>query len=665
MFYGADYYPEHWPRERWERDAELMAKAGINLVRLAEFAWAKIEPEPGRYTFGWLDEALDVLAQRDIRAVMCTPTATPPAWLCQQNPEIMAVERNGQRVAFGMRRQYCPTNARYRELSRQITEIMAERYAGNPQIVAWQLDNEFGGHHPRCYCPDCAQAFWQWLQQRYRSLDALNDAWGTAFWSHVYSAWDQIPLPNDAVGTSNPGLELDFYRFTSDQWGNYAQEQIDVLRAHGVTPITTNLMGFGFAEINYFDLAQRLDLTTWDNYPVGIQDDPAAIAAAHGLMRGLRDEPFWIMEEQAGPSGWQTMSRAPKPGQLRLWAYQAIAHGADAIVYFRWRTCRAGVEEWWHGILDHHGQPGRRYHEIARMGAEVRTLDDRLEGAMPPKAVAIILSYDDRWTLRLQPNAPGMSYDTLWLTYYRALHKLGVPIDVVPPDADLSRYALVVAPMLHVVSEAYVQPLTDYVKKGGHLVMGARSGVKDIANRVVNQPLPGLLADLCGVEVAEYDALGAQTPVRLAFTQRGQAMGEHAVGHTWADILRPHGAHTLATYMGTFHKGEPAITQHDVGSGTATYVGVIPDQDLADALARWATQWASVMPLLPDKPAGVEVTARDKAGRRFLFLLNHTGESQFVPVSGVYRDLLAGVAVRGSVPLAPFDLAILETDIGA
>lgn len=663
MYYGADYYPEHWPRERWERDAELMAEAGINLVRLAEFAWALIEPQPGRYEFAWLDEALDVLSARGIQAVMCTPTATPPAWLCQEYPDIMLMERDGHRAAFGMRRQYCPTNTRYRQLSREITEVMAARYAKHPQVVAWQLDNELGGHHPRCYCSDCAEAFQLWLQQRYGSLDALNDAWGTAFWSHVYTAWDQVPLPDDAVGSSNPGLELDFFRFFSDQWGSYAQEQIDVLRTYGAGPITTNLMGFGFAEINYYDLAQRLDLITWDNYPIGIQKDPAAIAAAHTLMRSLRDEPFWIMEEQAGPSGWQAMSRAPKPGQLRLWSYQAIAHGADAIVYFRWRTCRTGTEQWWHGILDHHGQPGRRYQEIARMGTEVRALGNRLQGAMPPKVVAIILAYDDRWALRLQPNARGLDYNALWLTYYRALHRLGVPVDVVPPDADLSRYALVAAPMLHVVSDEYAQTLATYVRRGGHLILGARSGVKDMANRVVNLPLPGLLAELCGVQVAEYDALGAGTCVRIAFTENA-SLGEHAIGHTWADILRPMGADVLATYLGTWYEGQPAITLHKFGSGTAAYVGVLPDQDLANALARWATQRAGVAPLL-ETPPGVEVAARDKDGRRYLFVLNHTGESQSVSVLGSYKNVLTGAAVRGNVSLAPYDLAILETGQGA
>jgi beta-galactosidase len=663
MYYGADYYPEHWPRERWERDAELMAEAGINLVRVAEFAWALMEPEPGRYDYAWLDEALDVLAQRGIQAVMCTPTAAPPAWLCQQYPDTLLVQRNGRRVEFGMRRQYCPTSARYRQLSRQITTAMAQRYARHSQVVAWQLDNEFGGHHARCYCPACAEAFQGWLERRYGTLDALNDAWGTAFWSHTYTAWDQIPLPTDAVGSSNPGLELDFYRFSSDQWISYAQEQIDNLQAHSSAPITTNLMGLGFGEIDYFAMGRQLDFVTWDNYPTFIQQDPASIAASHTLMRGLRDQPFWVMEEQAGPSGWQAMSPAPQPGQLRLWSYQAMAHGADGIVYFRWRTCRTGIEQWWHGILDHHGEPGRRYQEIAAMGAEVRALGDRLLGALPPKAVAIVLAYDDRWAMRLQPNAAGFEYTPLWLTYYRAFHRLGVPVDVVPPDADLSPYALVVAPMLHVVSEAYARSLTAYVQQGGHLILGARSGVKDIRNRVVDRQLPGLLAELCGVVVSEYDALGAGNCVRLAVAKAGAGLGEDAVGHTWADVLAPRGAEILATYLGTFYQGEPATTLNRVGKGTATYVGVLPDQDLADGLARCAIERAGVAPLL-ETPDGVEVAARDQDGLRYLFLLNHTDADQIVSLPHPCRDLLAGIDRRNSLSLAPHGVAILEIPLG-
>jgi len=663
MYYGADYYPEHWPHERWERDAELMAQAGINLVRVAEFAWALMEPEQGRYDFAWLDQALDVLAQRNIQVVMCTPTATPPAWLCQRYPEILLVQRNGRRVEFGMRRQYCPTNARYRELSRGITTVMAKHYAQHPQVVAWQLDNEFGCHHARCYCPACAAAFQGWLERRYGTLEALNDAWGTAFWSHTYTAWDQIPLPTDAVGVSNPGLELDFYRFSSDQWISYAQEQIDILKAHDSAPITTNLMGLGFGEIDYFAMGRQLDFVTWDNYPTFIQQDPASIAASHALMRGLRDQPFWVMEEQAGPSGWQAMSPAPKPGQLRLWSYQAMAHGADGIVYFRWRTCRTGIEQWWHGILDHHGEPGRRYDEIAGMGAEVHSLDDRLQGAIPPKAVALLLAYDDRWAMRLQPNANKFEYTPLWLTYYRAFHRLGVPVDVVPPDADLSPYALAVAPMLHVVSDECARSLAAYVRQGGHLIVGARSGVKDVYNRVVDRRLPGLLAELCGVVVSEYDALGAGNCVRLAAGDLGAGLSEDAVGHTWADVLAPRTAQTIATYLGTFYEGEPAITLNRFGKGTAAYVGVMPDQDLANSLALWSTQRAGVVPLV-EVCDGVEVAARDKDGRRYLFLLNHTSEPKAVALPLPCRDLLTGDDRRSSLSLAPYGVAILEMSLG-
>ncbi|MCE5258830.1 MAG: beta-galactosidase, partial [Chloroflexi bacterium] len=419
MYYGADYYPEHWPQERWETDARLMEEAGINLVRMGEFAWSLYEPQEGIYHWEWLEQAIATLAAHGIHTVLGTPTATPPAWMCQAYPEIMVCERNGRRVTFGERRQYCPTNAVYRQLSRRIASAMAERFGSNPHVVAWQIDNEFAGHHPRCYCPDCQRAFQNWLRAKYGTLEELNGAWGAHFWSHDYTNWAQIPLPVDSNGVSNPCLELDFYRFASDQWVGFQHNQVEALRK--IVPahqrITHNFMGYNFQEINYFDLARELDFVAWDNYPIFQASDPAHIALNHAAMRGLKNQPFWVMEEQSGPSGWQVMSRQPRPGQIRLWAYQAIAHGADAIVYFRWRTCQFNTEEYWHGILEHHGQPRRRYYEVQRMGQEIARIGDRLSGAMPPKAAAMILSYGDIYALRLQPGAQGLSYNELFGSY--------------------------------------------------------------------------------------------------------------------------------------------------------------------------------------------------------------------------------------------------------
>jgi beta-galactosidase len=662
MYFGADYYPEHWPQERWETDAQLMQQAGINIVRMGEFAWSLFEPKEGRYCWDWLDKALEILGAHGISAVLGTPTATPPAWMCQAYPEIMACERNGHRVTFGERRQYCPTNTTYRGLSERIATVMAEHYASHPQVVAWQIDNEFAGHHPRCYCPDCQRAFQNWLHVRYDTLDALTNAWGTHFWSHDYSSWSQIPLPVDSNGVSNPCLELDFYRFSSDQWVAYQQVQLVALRK--VVPahqkITHNFMGFGFQEINYYNLARELDFVAWDNYPIHQADDPSLIALSHATMRGLKDMPFWVMEEQSGPSGWQVMSRQPRPGQIRLWAYQAIAHGADAMVFFRWRTCQFNTEEYWHGILEHHGQPRRRYFEVQQMGQEIARIGDIWAGAMPPKVVAILMSYDDIHALRLQPGAQGLSYNEIIGDYYRALHQLGVSVDIIPPDADLAPYRVVIAPILHLVTPTYADNLKRYVNNGGVLWIGARSGVKDESSRIVNMPLPGLLADLCGVEVEEYDAIGRQNSAHIRFTDSVTTIAEREIeGHTWCDILTPAAkTKVLARYSSDYYAGKPAFTRSHYGKGMVFYMGVVPGRQACKALMAWLVKEVGIQPLL-DLPEGVEATLRTKGAEPFLFVLNHTSTEQRVALPKVMFDLVNDVPCNRELCLPGYGVAIL------
>ncbi|MFN8565047.1 MAG: beta-galactosidase [Anaerolineae bacterium] len=417
---------------------------------------------------------------------------------------------DGRRVTFGLRREYCPNHTAYHDHCRAIVEQMAQHYGGHPAVIGWQIDNEFGD---RCYCPTCAAAFQNWLRDRFGSLDAINERWGTVFWSHIYTEWEQIPVPLAAAGSPNPGLALDYFRFCSDSYVAFQQKQIDVLRQHCPGQfITHNLMGFAYDQIDYFALARPLDLVAWDNYPrfqwnMTKAPDPMLPAIGHDTMRGLKRRPFWVIEQQAGPAGWDIIAPTPRPGELRLWAYQAIAHGADGILFFRWRTARFGTEQYWHGILDHHGRPGRRYEEVRRMGVEIAALADRLEQTRPKPRVAIILSYDSRFAFQIQGQNPEFHYPSHIAEIYRALHTAHVPVDIVSPDADLSAYRLVVAPALHIVTEAIAANLRRYTAAGGVLLVTARSGVKDEANRVVDQPLPGLLSELCGVEVDEYDSL--------------------------------------------------------------------------------------------------------------------------------------------------------------
>ncbi len=666
MFYGADYYPEHWPEERWETDARLMKRAGLNVTRIGEFAWALLEPEEGVYDWTWLDRAIAVLAAEGISTVLGTPTAAPPAWLCHKYPEIMRTTRDGHKITFGMRRQYCSTSSVYREHTRRIVSALAEHYAGHPNVVAWQLDNEFGCHDStRCYCPECRQAFAKWLDARYGSLEALNEAWGTRFWSHIYTDWDQITLPTATNQPANPCLELDYDRFASDQMVSYQQVQIDVLREKDPNRlITTNFMGFSFGTVDYYDLAAPLDFVSWDNYPMLEPLAPDKVALSHDAIRGLRNQPFWVMEEQAGPTGQRLMGRTPLPGQLRLWTYQAIAHGADGIVYFRWRTCLANTEEYWHGILDHHGQPGRRYREIADTGHELIRIGDRIEGASSPRGAALLHTYDDRWAISIQPGAPGLDAPQVITDYYRALRARHIPVDVLSPDTDLTPYPLVVAPLLHIVTPDVAKRLEAYVRGGGVLVLGARTGVKDRSNRVVDQPLPGLVADLCGAEVSEYDALGRGTSVSIAFADAPEASSPRTyAADTWADILSTttSDARVVARYADGPYAGQPAISVRDLGQGCVYYVGTVPGQDaLLTLCSEWIARAGLETPIKP--PAGVEVAIRTGEDGPLYFVMNHSDETRHVAFPDPCIDLLSGKRCSGDLVLAPFDVVILRPE---
>lgn len=665
--FGVDYYPEHWPESRWPLDAALMAEAGFNVVRLAEFAWSKMEPEPGCYDFAWLDKAIDTLYAKGISVVLGTPTASPPPWIMQRHPDIFRVLESGLRQTYGNRRNYCPNSAAYRDYARQIVTAMASHYAGHPAVIAWQTDNEFG-QGDRCCCPVCISAFQAWARKKYGTLDALNAAWGTVFWSQVYTDWSQIPAPLKTGDAPNPGLALDYYRFASESYTEFQKIQIDILRRLSPnTHITHNLMGLGFGQLDYHDLARDLDFVAWDNYPRmqwtlehGLR--PESIALSHDAMRGIRRQNFWVMEQQAGQGGWQIVSAAPRPGELRLWAYQSIAHGADSVVFFRWRTARHGTEQYWHGLLDHHVRPTRRYTEIKRMGAEIQHIGPQILGTTPVAETAILYSYEVRFAFQIQQNNPNFDYVGHIEDIYRALHRNQIGVDVIAPDADLSGYRLIIAPAMYLLSQQVADNLRAFVESGGTLVITPRSGVKDEFNVVVDMPLPGLLTPLCGVEVAEYDSLPRGASVALQFARaEANASGTPQQAVKWVDVLRPtpgSAAEIIATYAQDYYAGEAAITRHPFGAGSAITVGTFGDATLFEAITPWLLATAQV-PRILNAPTGVEVTRRQRStdGQRFTFVLNHTDAAQTVDLHG--KDLITGKQHDGPTSIAARDLVIL------
>jgi beta-galactosidase len=662
MFYfGVDYYPEQWPEERWPIDTQLMAEAGFNVVRLAEFAWSKMEPAEGEYDFDWLDRAIEILQSKGIQVVLGTPTASPPPWLMRKNPELFRVREDGIRITFGNRREYCPNHPVYHDYTRRIVTKMAEHYADHPVVIGWQIDNEFGD---RCYCPTCAEKFQTWVRSRYEALDELNQKLGTVFWSHTYNDWNEIPLPLTTGGSPNPGLALDFYRFCSDSYVAYQQLQIDILRA--ACPdhfITHNLMGFAYDRLNYFDLARNLDFVSWDNYPRmqwtmerGV--DPSSMALSLDTMRGLKSKNIWIMEQQAGQGGWEALSVAPRPGELRLWAYQSIAHGADAILFFRWRTARFGTEQYWHGLLDHDAHPSRRYQEIKRMGAEIKEVGEKIIGTQTKSQVAMVLSYDSRFAFQIQPNNPRFHYPEHFQQIYRAFYQRHASIDIAAPAADLSSYKLVIAPALHLVTDAIADNLKRYVQAGGTLVVTQRTGVKDGSNAVVNQRLPGLLAEICGVEVEEYDSLSSLMQNSLEFTIPELKDTSCVNVGVLCDILKPTSATIIACYREDYYADKPAITLNQFGTGRAIYVGAMGDGQLYDVLAKWLLDMTSMQNEFTT-PLGVEVTQRTQGDKKLHFILNHNNTPQTIHLENPYNNLLGRTQLQGDVQLEPFDVLIL------
>jgi beta-galactosidase len=649
---GVAYYPEQWPRDRWRTDARMMAEAGLTLARVGEFAWSTLEPEAGRFELEWLDDAIAVLADAGLQVVLGTPTAAPPAWLVESHPEIQPVDIDGHRHRFGNRRHYCPNQPALHEATERVVEALATRFGLDGRVVGWQIDNEFGGY---CYCNRCRARFQEWLRERYASLAKLNEAWGTAFWSQTYTSWEHVPIPQREPLDPNPSLALEYRRFMSDSYVRYQALQATRLRKHSRDQfLTHNFMGFKFPEIDYGKLAADLDFVSWDNYP-GLDANATHFGAALGAdaMRGLKRKKTWVMEQQAGPVGWGTML-SPAPGQVRLWSYQAIAHGAEAVLFFRWRTARFGTEQHWHGILGADGTAGRRYRDLEALSAELRRLGRLLLAASPRTDVALIHDYDSRFALQVQPTNEALDYEATMLRHFQALSSLGLGLDVLPAVDGLEGYRLVVAPSLYVCDPDVASTLARFVEGGGALVLAPRTAVKDRFNAAPERPLPVGLDALCGVRVSDYQSVGADRAARI----EGDSVEGEFRG--WYEELEISDAATLATYADGAFAGSPAITSRPAGRGSAVYVGGVATPSTLDRLYRHLGSLLGLSML--ELPSGLEVVRLEGTGNgELMMLLNHTDREQRLVLDGYrWHDHVSGERGEGAVELGPYGVALIE-----
>ena len=664
---GVPYYFEQWPRERWETDARLMADAGVTLVRMAEFAWSVLEPSRGKHDFSGLDDAMGLFASQGISTILCTPSPTYPPWLHALHPDIHQVRSNGQPKEYGMRQDACKNHPGYRRAVMSLVRLMAARYGRDERVTAWQIDNELGCHGTaRCFCPRCESAFRRWLAAHFQNdIDRLNDAWGTAFWSQGYRAFDEVSVPRepaDRMGKhgQNPGLLLDFARFSSETNVLFLAEQASIIRKASPRAVVTHNLMKGHFDIDYLRLARELDVVSWDNYPFfELQGEGRAPSAfPHAFMRGLKGRNVWVMEQAAGSGGWDFVQPAPEPGRMRVWYYQALSRGADTVCFFRWRSARFGIEQYWHGILPHSGTAGSRYAELMQIGRETRALAGELEGTTPVSRAAILFDHDSHWSLEIQP----LARESVGLPFRAsqaadALSGRGVDFDCIDPDAELGTYALVMAPGLHICRPETARKLERFVEDGGVLVLGPLGGMKDAENAVVEQPFPGSLSRLAGCSVEDADVFSAAPGCIVEVTlPTGAALKSQGV----AEILSPlTGTTALATYRGRWYSDRAAATLHHLGKGACIYLGTVLDgPGLSEILG----------PVLSERglggcvlPTGIEIAARTSAsGRRYRFYLNHGPQSVQVQLMAPGLELLSAKGVTGSLTLDPLGVAVVK-----
>lgn len=663
--YGGDYNPEQWPEKVWEEDYRAFDLAHIDTVTVGVFVWSVTQPAEDTHDFSVLQQILDRAHAEGRQVCLATGTGGLPPWMARKYPEVCRTDFEGRRHVYGQRHNACPSSPAYRRLAAAMADQVARRFADHPAVIAWHVNNEYGG---ACYCDLCAGEFRTWLRERYGSLERLNDAWNATFWSHRFTDWEEVVPPNALSEhwrgpdhTAFQGITLDYLRFTSDNLLRTYREEKDAIRAHSDLPVTTNFMGM-YRPIDYHRWAEHLDFASWDNYP---PDDRSAsrMALTHGLMRGLKDgQPFWLMEQTPTVTASRDVNFVKRPGIMRLWSWQAVAHGADAVLFFQMRHSKGACEKYHGAVLNHAGRTDTRtFLEVAGLGAELAKVGDGILGARTPARVAVLFDWDSWWATEISdgPNR-NLKYQRTLIDHHRSLWEAGAQVDVVPVTADLSRYDVVVAPLLHMVKGDLAERLEAVARRGGTVVSGVMSGRVDEDDNAFLMDVPGPLGALFGVRVDETDAQapGVTNPVTLGDGAGGDVV---SASHTVFDLVIPQGAEVVGTYGSDFYAGTAAVTRHRVGDGEAWYLGACLDQAGLDWVLRRVLDRHGLVGPYADA-VGLEHATREVDGRRYDFLLHHGDEPVEVTAHADGTDLLTGrrIARGETLTFAPTDVVVLE-----
>ena len=682
MYFGVDYYPEHWvfpfagtpeqPEARWPRDVELMEEAGVNVVRMGEFAWGIYEPEEGKYQFDWMRRAMDLFHKAGIQVVLGTPTAAPPVWLAQKHPEILPKDERGLTLHEGTRRAYCMNSDTYWEYSRRIVKALAGALGKHPALIAWQIDNGLGGHDTTASFNEETRRDWiAWLKAKYETIEKLNEMMGTRFWSQTVTAFEHVPMPMAAPTVHNPALIIDWMRFSSDTIVAYAKMQADLLHEFSPNvPVTQNLRALT-RHFDHFDMADVMDFVSVDSNAT-IQEKSSDLACEIDMMRSLKktgirtpdgDTGFWVIEQKAGNVDWGEVNALVRPGVVRMFTYQLISRGATGVLYFLWRQPRIGSEKFYGGVLTHDGRgKNRTFQEIKSIGQELKVLGPLLKDTIVNAEICILFSHENAWNLEKvrQPNKHFNLREHIQLIY-NALHDRNIAVEFARPTEDLSKYKIVFAPSLQLLAGGEADLLKLYVQNGGTLISTFNTGLVDEHHIAPDSGFPHDLTDLFGLEVLEFDPLppGQENHITL----KGSFSATHLhPARLWCDIIEPQGCQVIGTYAKDFYAGRPAVTTHQFGNGRAIYLGTISHQHFYYDLVVWLRQLCSIAPLLK-VPDTVEVSMRQKPGVRLYFLVNHQNSPVRIPFLKPMHNALTGETLTGNLDLPPHGVLVLDEQI--
>jgi beta-galactosidase len=668
LWHGGDYNPEQWSSEIWTEDMDLMDLARFKVATIGVFSWVSLEPEEGVYTFEWLDRIMDMLAATGKFAVLATPSAAPPAWMSKKYPEILKVGADRVRRLHGNRVNFDWSSPIYREKVRTIATKLAERYGNHPALLMWHVSNEYGGES---YSEYSRKAFIKWLQSKFGdSLDNLNEAYWTPFWGHTYTDWDQIEIPGHPRGeTAIHGLTIDWHRFCTDEIVDFFLSESEPLRRISPEiPITTNMMGF-YPGLNPWKMAPHVDVVAWDSYPQFSQTPMnqrswANIAMVHDLYRNLKGgKPFMLMECTPSSSNWYPVMSLKPPGMHHLECLQAVAHGSDTVMYFQWRQSR-GSQEKFHGAVINHGRKenSRVFRDVASVGFDLESLSD-VVGGVTKADVALIYDWEVAWAIDAAcgPIQKGKGYLETCLDHYMPLWQDGIAVDVLNSDHDLSGYKLVIAPMLYLLKPGVADRVKKFVSEGGTVLATYMTGYVDENDLVFENGFLGPLQDLFGIEVEEIDARFSSETAQIVVGDNPLGLDGVFPAHTFCERIQATTAEVYAQYSEVWYSGEPALTVNTFGAGQAMYVASRNDGVFTDQLMHALISYLGLDSVAPFQlPVGVSATKRTSSEGEFLFVMNMTQETHWVPLPSEYHELLSGQNLEGSLELGPYGVAVLK-----